>query len=71
MLTRGERGKARVEWLSKQPLLINSARIAYTFHLDPVQVLDDADSFHGQVRAAALEVFQRDEETRAREQRKK
>jgi hypothetical protein len=41
-----------------------AARVAYTFHLDPVAVLD-ADTFTWNVRVAALRVYQHDHEPKS------
>lgn len=51
-----------IEWLSHNPLIELTARIARTFRIDPVSVLrDQGDEFLLNVRAAALSVVQRDE----------
>lgn len=51
-----------IEWLSRNPLIMLTARIARTFRIDPVTVLQDrGDEFLLNVRAAALSVVQRDE----------
>lgn len=55
-----------IEWLSRNPLLMLAARIARTFRIDPVTVLQDqGDEFLLNVRAAALAVVQRDEKQSA------
>ena len=55
-----------IEWLSRNPLLMLTARIARTFRIDPVTVLQDrGDEFLLNIRAAALQVVQRDEKQSA------
>lgn len=55
-----------IEWLSRNPLIMLTARIARTFRIDPVTVLkDQGDEFLLNVRAAALTVVQRDEKQQA------
>lgn len=57
---------AIIEELSRDPLILMAARVARTFRLDPVTVLDDGgDELLGMVRVAATLVVQRDEEEAA------
>lgn len=56
-----------IEELSRDPLIVYAARVAKTFQIDPVTVLDDGgDELLGMVRVAAVMVVQRDEEEAAR-----
>jgi hypothetical protein len=52
--------------------VINAARVAYTFHLDPLLVLDDLgpDGLHLLIRTAAAQVVDRDERAQAAEARR-
>lgn len=55
-----------IEMLSHEPLVLYAARVANTFHLDPVHVLTDStDDIRNMVRTAATMVVQRDEEEQA------
>lgn len=58
--------REEIDWLSHNPLIELAARIARTFRIDPVTVLQDrGDEFLLNVRAAALTVVQRDEKQQA------
>ena len=53
-----------MDWLARHPQIESAARIGYVFGLDPVAVLVDSDELKWMVRAAALEVYVRDENAR-------
>lgn len=55
-----------MDWLSHHPQVEAAARIGYVFGMDPIAVLLDSDDLKWMVRAAALEVYVRDENTRAK-----
>lgn len=62
-----ERAEAAIEYLSHHPQVIQIARVARTFRLDPVALLrDDGDEFLTYVRLAAAQVVHRDEEAAAK-----
>jgi hypothetical protein len=57
----------RVEWLSRHPTVQTAARVARTFRMDPVAVLDDGgDELLTHLRIAAMVIVGRDEEEAAR-----
>jgi hypothetical protein len=57
----------RLDWLTRNPLVINAARIAHTFGMDPVAVLrDEGDPLIMLVRTAAAHIIADDEERQAR-----
>jgi hypothetical protein len=59
--------RERVEWLSHHPLVINVARIGQTFGQDPVALLrEGGDPLLTDIRQAAVNVVNRDEEERNR-----
>jgi hypothetical protein len=61
-----------IDELADHPAVIMAARIAKTFSLDPVAVLDDGgDELLNLVRSAATMVVQRDEEKQADEAKSK
>lgn len=49
---------------------MTAARVARTFGIDPLLVLDEADEFRGHVRLAAWQVTQADDEEEARRSKK-
>lgn len=53
-----------MDWLARHPQIEAAARIGYTFGLDPVAVLTDSDELKWMVRAAAFEIYVRDENAR-------
>jgi hypothetical protein len=57
----GRRGPyaAVVDALTADPRVITATRVAYTFGIDPISVLD-ADTFTWNVRVAALQVYEDD-----------
>jgi hypothetical protein len=59
--------RERIDWLSRQSLVINAARIGQVFGQDPVALLrDEGDPLLTEIRLAALSVVNRDEAERAR-----
>lgn len=59
-----------MDWLTRHPQVEAAARIGYTFGLDPIAVLTDSDDLKWMVRAAAFEVFTRDENARRKAESK-
>lgn len=69
--TRAELIRERIEWLAHNEQLKIAARIAKTFGMDPVAVLDDrGDERLMHLRIAAFLVIGRDEEEAARKAKK-
>lgn len=62
--------RARIETLSAHPSVKTAARVARTFGIDPLVVLDEADDFRAHVRIAAWMVTQHDDEEEARRSKK-
>lgn len=70
--TRAELIRERIEWLSRNDQLKVAARVAKTFGMDPVAVLDDGgDERLVHLRIAAYVVVGRDEEEAARKMKSK
>lgn len=57
---------AVIDMLSHDPLVMLAARVGRIFRVDPILILDDGgDPLLNQVRVAAAQVVQRDEEEQA------
>lgn len=63
----GERLRDQIDWLVNHPQVVSAARIAHTFGMDPIAVLDDrGDLLRTLVRVAAYQVVQADEKAAAK-----